>query len=98
MLSADDYSLLLSTVRTASAEMWIDLSEYLATHYLPNWYPLIRDLTPETHFFAIDSKFFSVDIIERKDGHKRVVEIGDGQVSGLVGWTIDRLATLWIEQ
>jgi ATP-grasp domain, R2K clade family 3 len=195
MLSADDYLRLVNAVRTTGAEMWIDRNEYLATHYLPNWYPLIRDLTPETHFFAIDddlesglnklgwsrffikdyvkslktsigsiinkpseistvvaemqkfrgtieggicirqvedfvteteqryfiingrsfaaspdteipdiikecasrikSKFFSVDVIDRIDGYKRIVEVGDGQVSGLVGWTIDRFATLW---
>ena len=43
----------------------------------------------------IDSKFFSVDVIERKDGCKRIVEIGDGQVSGFVGWTAERFSILW---
>jgi hypothetical protein len=171
--------------------------EYLATHYLPNWYPLIRDLTPETRFFSIDddlesalnglgwnrffikdyvkslktsvgaiieepsaistvvaemqkfrgsiegglcvrqvedfipgtekryfvihgkpfaalpneeipeiveecakrinSQFFSVDAIECRDGCKRIVEIGDGQVSDLVGWSAERFAALWAE-
>jgi hypothetical protein len=33
----------------------------------------------------INSKFFAVDLIERSDGCQRIVEIGDGQVSGLVG-------------
>jgi ATP-grasp domain, R2K clade family 3 len=37
----------------------------------------------------IKSRFFSIDIIDRQDGVKRIVEIGDGQVSSLVGWTID---------
>ncbi|WP_009631409.1 ATP-grasp domain-containing protein [Synechocystis sp. PCC 7509] len=45
----------------------------------------------------INSKFFSVDVIERQDGCKRVVEIGDGQVSDLVGWTAERFASLWAE-
>jgi hypothetical protein len=167
----------------------------LSTHYLPNWYPLLRDLTPETYCFDIDddletalvrlgwsrffvkdyvkslktsigeiikepaeiytviaemqkfrggieggicvrqvedliaeteqryfvingwsfaalpnreipdivrecarrieSKFFSVDIIKRTDGCQRIVEIGDGQVSSLVGWTTERFAMLW---
>ncbi len=45
----------------------------------------------------IDSKFFSVDVVECRDGCKRVVEIGDGQVSDLVGWTAERFASLWAE-
>jgi hypothetical protein len=45
----------------------------------------------------IDSKFFSIDTIDRRDGRTRIVEIGDGQVSGLVGWTVDRFADLWTE-
>ncbi len=39
--------------------------------------------------------FFSVDIAERTDGRHRVVEIGDGQVSDLVGWTPERFAQIW---
>lgn len=197
MITPDDYSLLIDAVRNAGGEALISRNEYLATHYLPNWYPLIRDLTPETYFFSvdddlesalsglgwsrffikdyvkslktsvgstindpsaiktvvsqmqkfrssiegglcvrqvedfiletekryfviqgksfaplpdeeipeiveecakrIDSKFFSVDVIERRDGDKRVVEIGDGQVSDLVGWTAERFASLWAE-
>ncbi|WP_295620190.1 ATP-grasp domain-containing protein [Chamaesiphon sp. GL140_3_metabinner_50] len=197
MLSPDEYSLLVNAVRTTGADLWIDLDEYLSTHYLPNWYPLLQDLTPETYWFSVDadlereliklgwtkffikdyvkslktsigsiisnpseirqvvaemhkfrgtieggicvrkveefitateqryfiingrafaastvtkipeivnvcasrinSKFFSVDIIDRIDGSQRVVEIGDGQVSGLVGWSIDRFTDVWAE-
>lgn len=197
MLTPDDYSLLVNVVVNSGAEVLISRDEYLATHYLPNWYPLIPDLTPETRFFSIDdnledelsqigwssffikdyvkslktsigsmidepsairtvvaemqkfrgcieggicvrkvenfipdterryfvldgkpfaplendeipeivedcakrinSKFFSVDVVERSDGCKRVVEIGDGQVSDLVGWTSERFATLWAD-
>ncbi len=43
----------------------------------------------------VPSPFFSVDIAERTDGRFRVVEIGDGQVSGLVGWTPERFAEVW---
>lgn len=43
----------------------------------------------------IDSPFFSVDVVERKDGVLRIVEIGDGQVSDLVGWTAERFAWIW---
>ncbi|WP_347276450.1 ATP-grasp domain-containing protein [Chroococcidiopsis sp [FACHB-1243]] len=44
----------------------------------------------------IISKFFSVDVVERSDGVKRIVEIGDGQVSDLVGWTSERFAEIWL--
>ena len=197
MISPDDYSLLVNAVRNTGADLWIDRDEYLRTHYLPNWYPLLQDLTPETYWFALDanleselsklgwskffikdyvkslktsigsiindpseistvvtemskfrgtieggicvrkveefineterryfvingrafaasiatkipdivtectqrinSKFFSVDIIETIDGCQRIVEIGDGQVSGLVGWNVDRFTDLWVE-
>ncbi len=43
----------------------------------------------------IPSRFFSVDVVERADGVLRVVEIGDGQVSDLVGWSVPRFAELW---
>ncbi len=46
----------------------------------------------------INSKFFSVDVIERADGEMRVVEIGDGQVSDLANeWTKERFTVLWVE-
>ncbi|MEM7016038.1 MAG: ATP-grasp domain-containing protein [Pseudomonadota bacterium] len=38
----------------------------------------------------LDSPFYSIDIAERIDGELRVVEIGDGQVSDLVGWGVER--------
>lgn len=41
------------------------------------------------------SRFFSVDVAEREDGELRVVEIGDGQVSDVVGWTPTRFAEMW---
>ncbi|MCW8133796.1 MAG: ATP-grasp domain-containing protein [Planctomycetota bacterium] len=43
----------------------------------------------------IHSPFFSVDVVQRTDGTPRIVEIGDGQVSDLVGWTVDRFVDLW---
>ena len=44
---------------------------------------------------AENNNFFSVDVIERQDGVKRIVEIGDGQVSDLVGWTMERFIQIW---
>lgn len=46
----------------------------------------------------INSKFFSVDVVERRDGVKRIMEIGDGQVSDLVGWTTERFAEIWLDE
>lgn len=43
----------------------------------------------------VDSPFFSVDVAHRSDGGECIVEIGDGQVSDLVGWTIPRFVGLW---
>lgn len=44
----------------------------------------------------LGGRFYSVDIVQQIDGQLRVVEVGDGQVSDLVGWTADRFAdVLW---
>jgi hypothetical protein len=43
----------------------------------------------------VSSPFFSVDVIRRRDGVLRVVEVGDGQVSDLVGWSAAAFASLW---
>jgi hypothetical protein len=44
----------------------------------------------------IPSSFFSVDVIRRNDGILRIVEVGDGQVSDLVGWSTDAFVQLWL--
>lgn len=195
MLNPTDYGLLIDSIERMGAKFYTPLDTYLATHYLPNWYHLLAEYTPETKFYTldddleaelhkldwgkffikdyvkslktsigaivshpaeiqtviaemhkfrgsieggicvrrvedfipaterryliingksfaadratpiptivtecarrIDSKFFSIDIIARRDGVERVVEIGDGQVSGLVGWTPTRFAEIW---
>jgi hypothetical protein len=43
----------------------------------------------------IQSRFFSVDAVQRADGTLRIVEIGDGQVSDLEGWTPSQFAACW---
>jgi hypothetical protein len=185
MLNAADYSTLAAAVSQLGAKLKVSAQQYLAHHHLPNWYPIIADLTPETkvlgvgsdleselrslgwdgffikdyvkslktsvgskiadpsqigmvvaemqrfrgtieggicvrkledfapeterRYFAINAKaysedgsvpgivedcarrfptdFISIDAIQRRDGILRIVEIGDGQVSDLVGWT-----------
>ncbi|HBR00496.1 MAG TPA: hypothetical protein DD761_18610 [Cyanobacteria bacterium UBA11691] len=42
----------------------------------------------------INSPFFTIDVVQHRDGRDRVVELGDGQVSDLVGWTPQRLAAI----
>lgn len=44
----------------------------------------------------IPSPFFSVDVVSRADGEMRIVEIGDGQVSDLVGWTAEQFVEMWM--
>jgi ATP-grasp domain, R2K clade family 3 len=43
----------------------------------------------------IPSPFFSIDVIRRDDGLLRVVEVGDGQVSDLVGWSPEAFVAMW---
>lgn len=195
MLNAGEYRHLQDAVERCGSRLLTSLDAYLNTHHLPNWYPLISDLTPETVIFDVDtdlefaleslgwesffikdyvkslktsigsfisrpsqinqvvaemksfrgeieggvcvrrvepflaeterryfvvegkphaaeknaeipeivretatriqSRFFSVDVVERSDGKFRVVEIGDGQVSDLVGWTAPAFAKVW---
>jgi hypothetical protein len=194
MLKPDDYKRLVVAIRGAGARPLTVEDVYAATHYLPNWYPLIADLTPETivipigadieselgrlgweayflkdyvkslktgpgsivrtprealnvidemqmyrgeiegglcvrrvedfvleterRYFVLNgishgpdgksvpqivsqcseriaSPFFSIDVVRRSDGALRVVEIGDGQVSDLVGWSPEAFAAIW---
>jgi hypothetical protein len=51
---------------------------------------LVQQVAPR-----IPSPFFSVDVIRREDGVLRVVEVGDGQVSDLVGWSASAFVAIW---
>jgi hypothetical protein len=195
MLSIEQYQQMLKIIEKFSATPLTSLKNYLATHYLPNWYPKLLEFTPETRVFAITDNlqleleklawdgffikdyvkslktsigsvirqpaeitvlleemqhfrssieggicvrrlealrpeteqryfvyqqqafasdtsqiipgivqsclerikqpFFSVDVIENTNGDLRIVEIGDGQVSDLVGWTAARFVAIW---
>ena len=196
MVKENEYNSLVQAIEQCGATPLTSTQEYLATHHLPNWYPLLTDLTPETRVYPADadlvaelralawsayflkdyvkslktsrgsilrdpseapvvvaemlqyrdeieggfcvrrvedfvpeseqryfvlngigyaasreesvpepvlqcaeriqSKFFSVDVAQRRDGTLRVVEIGDGQVSDLVGWTVKAFTSMWI--
>jgi hypothetical protein len=195
MLTHSEYINLAASVERAGGSCFTSPEQYVVTHHLPNWYPIIRDYTPETIFFdreadlaselrrlgwekffikdhvkslktsvgsmiedpeqiktvvsemekyrefiegglcirrvedfiagserryfvlnrtpyaaeagadipepvvfcagAVPSPFFSVDIALRADGVERIVEIGDGQVSDLVGWSVERFVEIW---
>jgi hypothetical protein len=196
MVKGQEYAALSRAIEECGAKPFTSPREYLTTHHLPNWYPLIADLTPETRVLPADadivaelralgwgayflkdyvkslktargsivrepgdalaviadmreyrgeieggicvrrvedfvpdseqryfvlhgvcyassgetpipdqvqkcaervpSKFFSVDVALRGDGALRVVEIGDGQVSDLVGWSAAAFAAMWL--
>ena len=40
------------------------------------------------------SRFYSVDVVRRADGQPRIVEVGDGQVSDLAGWSPNQFASI----
>ena len=194
MLDAASYEKLHTAVAQQNASMLTSPPQYLAAHHLPNWYPLITELTPETRildpqddpesqlraigwpryfvkdyvkslktgqgaiidhpaqikpllaemerirgeieggvcvrrveefvqdserrYFVVESTphaggggdvpeivtevakrvslpFYSVDVVRHTDGRSRVVEIGDGQVSDIVGWNAAEFASIW---
>jgi ATP-grasp domain, R2K clade family 3 len=194
MLNAAEYAALSLAVEACGATMFTSPQQYLLAHHLPNWYPPLADLTPETRVYSADADlaaelrslgwvayfikdyvkslktgrgsvvrnpedapavvvelreyrgaieggvcvrrfepfvpgtevryfvrqgtvfapdgrpvpdlvrecagriaapFFSVDVAERTDGVLRIVEIGDGQVSDVVGWSAAAFAQVW---
>jgi hypothetical protein len=196
MLSEKEYALLEESIAKEGSRLAINCAAYLNNHHLPNWYPSLADLTPETRifppdcnletelkalgwseffikdfvkslktsvgshiskpeqvtaliadmrrfrgviergfcvrrfenflpnteqrFFVIDgishsangdvptivnecakrlqSRFYSVDVIQRADNQTRIVEVGDGQVSDLVGWNPEEFAAILAKQ
>ena len=54
MLTPIDYQLLIDAIERFGAVPFTSTINYLATHYLPNWYQHIADLTPETKFYQVD--------------------------------------------
>jgi hypothetical protein len=195
MLTHGEYANLAASVELSVGSCFTSPEEYITTHYLPNWYRIVKDYTPETAFLdtdadpvselrrlgwgrffvkdhvkslktsigsviedpklietvisemekyrgfiegglcirrvedfiagserryfvlnrtpyaaepdgtipepvvycaeAIPSPFFSVDVARRADGVERIVEMGDGQVSDLEGWSVERFVEIW---
>ena len=65
MLSPDEYSALHSRMIRAGAQPLTSPADYELCHHLPNWYPLIKDFSPETIICRSTSE--AVDIIEKLD-------------------------------
>jgi hypothetical protein len=51
MLTPDAYKRLHSEIALVGAELLTSLEQYELCHYLPKWYPQLKDFTPETHFY-----------------------------------------------
>ena len=65
------------------------------TAHAPNEERPTPEIVSEAAQRVSKSRFFSVDVARTKDGQDRIVEVGDGQVSDLVGWSPERFAQLW---
>ncbi len=52
MLSENNYSHLTDAIAQTGARPYTTKEQYLLAHHIPNWYPLLADLTPETHCFT----------------------------------------------
>ena len=54
MLNGEEYLLLTGLVEGAGGKMLTSPQQYLNAHYVPNWYPLLSDFTPETAMFPLE--------------------------------------------
>ena len=57
MPSPGQYEQLVTLIKSNRATPFISPEMYLACHYLPNWYPLISEFTPETKVLPLNSDF-----------------------------------------
>jgi hypothetical protein len=54
MLAQGEYVNLATSIEAAGGICFTSTDQYIATHYLPNWYPMVKDYTPETIFLGTD--------------------------------------------
>lgn len=52
MLAAQQYPTLANAIRARGARPFTEPEQYTLCHHLPNWYPLLSELTPPTRVFA----------------------------------------------
>src|SRR5262245_60009836 len=55
MATENEYTALVRAIERCEAGPLTSPEEYLAAHHLPNWYPLLVDLSPETRIFQCDA-------------------------------------------
>jgi hypothetical protein len=55
MLCEKEYDTLLEMITAMGGTPFITKEQYYATHYLPNWYPLVERLTPTTIFKSVEN-------------------------------------------
>jgi hypothetical protein len=55
MLYEKEYDTLLEMITAMGGTPFITKEQYYATHYLPNWYPLVERLTPTTIFKSVEN-------------------------------------------
>ena len=57
MLNSSEYDRMNVLVEQNSGQLLTSLRQYLNTHHIPSWYPILREFTPETFF--IDNKWLN---------------------------------------
>ncbi len=55
MLTDEGYRELHPAISAAGGTPLTTPDQYLATHHLPNWYPDLRDLTPDTRVYPANA-------------------------------------------
>lgn len=87
MLTSKQYNALYNHVSNTGAKMLTTPKQYELTHYLPNWYGLLKEFTPETKF--IDNGEDLVDELTKlgwegyfvKDHVKSIASLGKSFIS-----------------
>ncbi|MDJ1182793.1 ATP-grasp domain-containing protein [Roseofilum casamattae] len=64
MLSREDYSSFEAAAIRQSATLVTTSEQYLSAHYLPRWYPLLADYTPETVIIENERIEDAIDIVQ----------------------------------
>lgn len=75
MLSEHEYSNLEDFVNASGAKMLTSKDEYFKAHYMPNWYDVLADLTPDT--FVIEKKSYQIlkKLLKIQDGADSLLRI-----------------------
>jgi hypothetical protein len=59
MLTAERYPALTAAIRAVGGVPTTDPDQYTLCHHLPQWYPILKELTPETRIFAREEDYVS---------------------------------------